>query len=206
VSRIPELSEPLHDGRVTLRFAAERDIPELLIAHQDDPALHRRLGLGRPPSGAELGREFDESASARAAGRQVVFTILEAGSDDCVGQLRARAFDWDHARAELDLWLAPQARGRGLSRGALGLGSRWLFDVCGMQRIELLAAPDDEPGLRAAAAAGFHREGVLRAHTRDPGAVPGRADRIVLSLLPGDLRPAERPVGDSLSGELPRSP
>jgi ribosomal-protein-alanine N-acetyltransferase len=188
LSRIPELSEPLHDGRTTLRFAFERDIPEVLIAYQDDPALHRKLGLRRPPSGAELGRELEQSAAARAAGRQVTFTILEPGSDDCLGQVRARAFDWDHARAELDVWLAPQARGRGLGRTALGLVSDWLFDACGIQRVELLVAPEDEPGLRAAAAAGFRREGVLRAHNRDPGAVPERADRMLLSLLPGDLR------------------
>jgi RimJ/RimL family protein N-acetyltransferase len=188
VSRIPELSAPLHDGRATLRFAVERDIPEVLIAYQDDPALHRKLGLRRPPSGAELGREFEQTAAARAAGSQVTFAILAPGSDDCLGQVRARAFDWDHARAELDLWLAPQARGRGLGRAALGLVSDWLLDACGIQRIELLVAPEDEPSLRVAAAAGFRREGILRAHSRDPGAVPERADRILLSLLPGDRR------------------
>lgn len=188
MSRIPELSQALNDGRATLRFAAERDIPEVLIAHQDDPALHRKLGLRRPPSGAELGRELEESASARATGSHVTFTILEPGSDDCLGQVRARAFDWDHARAELDLWLAPQARRRGLGRSALRLASGWLFEVCGIRRVELLAATDDEAGLRVAEAAGFRREGVLRAHTRDPGAAPRRSDRVVLSLLPADLQ------------------
>src|SRR6516225_8543725 len=41
---IPEFHEPLSDGQVVLRLAAERDIPEILIAYQDDPQLHVRLG------------------------------------------------------------------------------------------------------------------------------------------------------------------
>ncbi len=186
--RIPELSEALSDGRATLRLAAERDIPEVLIAHQDDPAMHRRLGLRRPPSGAELGRELERSANARAAGNQVTFAIIEPGSDECLGQVRAHGFDWDHARAELELWLDPGARGRGLGCAALRLAAGWLFEVCGIQRVELLAAGDDEAALRAAEAAGFQREGVLRAHAVEPGADPQRSDRVVLSLLPVDLQ------------------
>lgn len=40
----PELDEPLRDELIALRFGAERDIPEILIAHQDDPAMYARLG------------------------------------------------------------------------------------------------------------------------------------------------------------------
>ena len=59
---IPELDKPL-DRRASWRCAtaAERDIPEILIAYQDDPELHMRLGLERPPSGAELGRQMEEA-------------------------------------------------------------------------------------------------------------------------------------------------
>ena len=44
-----------------------------------------------------------------------------------VGQIRVEAVDWDHARAELTIWLAPQARGRGLGRNALRLAGEWLL-------------------------------------------------------------------------------
>ena len=64
----PELTEPLHGERVALRYAAERDIPEILIAHQDDPELHVRLGLVRPPSGAELGRRIEGGAERPGGG------------------------------------------------------------------------------------------------------------------------------------------
>lgn len=186
--RIPELNEPLNDGRAALRFAAEQDIPEVLIAHQDDPWLHVALGLGRPPSGAELGREFEQAADARAAGREVVFAILKPGSESCLGQVRARGFEWDHDRAELEVWLAPQARGRGLAGPALGLADAWLFRTCGLERLQLLCGAGDAALLNAAAAAGFRHEGTYRAHVRDPGPPAGRSDRIVLSLLASDVQ------------------
>lgn len=184
VPRIPDLIEPLSDGHATLRLAMERDIPDVLIAHQDDPTLHEKLGLRRPPSGAELGREMEHAPAARAEGRMVTFTVLEPGSEDCRGQVRAEHFDWDHARAELGIWLVPQARGQGLAPAALRLAAGWLFDACAIKRLQLLCAPGDEPLLRTARRVGFLEEGTLRGHDRT---ADGRADRILLSLLPPDL-------------------
>ena len=78
----PEPTEALSTGTVALRLAAERDIPEVLIAHQDDPELYRRLGLDRPPSGAELGRRVEGGPSDRATGTAVWLTIVRAGADE----------------------------------------------------------------------------------------------------------------------------
>jgi len=43
VSTIPDLNQPLSDGRIRLRYAVESDIPEVLIAHQDDPLMYESL-------------------------------------------------------------------------------------------------------------------------------------------------------------------
>ena len=180
---IPELIDPLSDGHVSIRLAAERDIPEVLIAHQEDPRLAAALGLERPPSGAQLGRAMEEAPAQRAAGACVTLTILEPGSDDCRGQIHADPFDWEHAHATLGVWVAPDARRRGLARRALALAAAWLIDACGLVRVELLAPPDNEAAIRAALAAGFTREGVLRAHARGRGA---RVDETVLSWIASD--------------------
>jgi RimJ/RimL family protein N-acetyltransferase len=174
----------LRDALVTLRQSAERDIPEILIAYQDDRSLHVGMGEERPPSGAELGRREEQAGAERVAGTQVTFTILEPDSDICRGQINVHHVDWDHRRAELGIWLAPQARGRRLAPSALRLTSGWLFEACGLARVHVLTSPDNEAMIGAGRAAGFTPEGVLRAYSRLRGR---RADRAVMSLLPSDF-------------------
>jgi RimJ/RimL family protein N-acetyltransferase len=179
----PDLKQPLCGEMVALRFAAERDIPEILIAHQDDPRLHARIGDSRPPSGAELGRAAEQAPAERAAGRGAELTIVELGHDRCRGQIVVNHVERETARAGLRVWVAPQVRGRGYGSEALRLAGRWLLDVCGLMRIEVMTETDNEPMQHAAAAAGFTREGVLRGYWRDPR---GRLDAVSFSLLPSD--------------------
>ncbi len=77
MSSFPQLADPLTDGRVVLRDYKERDIPEILIAYQDDPRLHVSSGEDRPPTGAELGSRAEREAALRAAGEGVTLTVLE---------------------------------------------------------------------------------------------------------------------------------
>jgi RimJ/RimL family protein N-acetyltransferase len=180
----PELAEPLTDGSVIVRSAAERDIPEVLIAYQDDPEMHVRFGEDRPPSGAELGRIAERAEGDRLAGRGLTLTIVEPGDDTCRGQINVHHVEWEHARGELGLWIAPQHRGRGLGRRALVLVAGWLLRDCGFERVQVVTEPDNERMLGAARAAGFSFEGVLRAYTRERGA---RVDNAVLSRVRRDL-------------------
>jgi RimJ/RimL family protein N-acetyltransferase len=174
----------LSDGGVVLRDYEERDIPEILIAYQDDPRLHVHNREDRPPSGAELGSRAEREAAVRAAGERVTLTVLEPHEDTCRGQIRVEDVDWDHRRAELRIWLAPQVRGRGLGRGALRLAGEWLLKACGLARLEMLAEPENLAAIHAAQAAGFVREGVLREYQRKRGK---GVDMVVMSLIPADL-------------------
>jgi RimJ/RimL family protein N-acetyltransferase len=180
---IPELSQPLSDGHVSIRPAAERDIPEILIAHQDDPRLAQLIGLERPPSGAQLGRAMEQATTARVGGIAVTLTILGPESDLCAGQIDAHRFDWEHAHADVCIWVAQDARGRGLGHRALALAAAWLLDDCGLVRVQLLTDPENEPAIRTALAAGFVREGILRSHARERGT---RVDLTVLSRIASD--------------------
>jgi RimJ/RimL family protein N-acetyltransferase len=180
----PELAEPFTDGSVIVRLAAERDIPEILIAYQDDPDMHVRFGEERPPSGAELGRLAERAEGDRVAGRGLTLTITEPGDDTCRGQINVHHVDWENARAELGLWVAPTRRGSGLGRRALVLVAGWLLRDRGFQRVQIMTEPDNERMIAAAGAAGFNFEGVLRGYTRERGA---RIDNAVLSLVRGDL-------------------
>jgi RimJ/RimL family protein N-acetyltransferase len=180
----PDLDQPLTGDAVAVRLAAERDIPEVLIAYQDDPELHLRLGQEGPPSGAQLGRLAERAEADRAAGHGITLTIVQPGSDVCLGQINVHHVDWDHRRAELGIWVAPAARGRGLGRSALRLVASWLLREASLERIQLRTEPGNERLLAAARAAGFQDEGVLRGYARERGA---RVDNAVLSLVRRDL-------------------
>jgi RimJ/RimL family protein N-acetyltransferase len=179
----PEPTDALSTAAVALRLAAERDIPEVLIAHQDDPELHRALGLARPPSGAELGRRVEGGPSDLATGAAVWLTIVKAGADECIGQLDVHDVDWDHSRAEMGIWTAPAHRGRGVAADALRLAGGWLVGECGLARVQLVTDPGNLAMMAAARRAGFVAEGVLRGYLRERGQ---RVDVTMLSLVAGD--------------------
>jgi RimJ/RimL family protein N-acetyltransferase len=128
----PELVAPLGDGVVALRLSAERDIPEVLIAYQDDPDLARALEEPRPPSGAELGRRAERAEAERLAGSGLIFTILAAGSDVCVGEVRVQDVHWEQGIAGLAVWTAPRVRGQGMGRRAVLLARDWLWRECAL--------------------------------------------------------------------------
>lgn len=89
-------------------------------------------------------------------------------------------------RGTIGYWIAAGARGRGICTRALRLLSRHALDELGLQRVQLVADPDNHASQRVAEKVGFRREGVLRAHLRHPD---GRIrDSVMYSLLPGDLR------------------
>jgi RimJ/RimL family protein N-acetyltransferase len=178
----PELPDPLTDGVISLRPFAERDIPDVLIAYQDDPELHVRLGFDRPPSAAELGRRSELAEDDRIALRGVTLTIL-VGGERSRGELNVHHVHPGHARCELGLWLEPGARGQGHGARALQLVSGWLTERCGFGRLAILTAPDNAALRAAAEHAGFGFEGVLRGYTVERGR---RVDSAVLSRLAGE--------------------
>jgi ribosomal-protein-alanine N-acetyltransferase len=154
VGELPALQHPLIGESIALRPFAERDIPEILIAYQDDPELHVRLGERRPPSGAELGRAAEGAESDRRCGRRLALTVVALGADVCVGQLVVHTVRWQERCAELALWVAPGVRRRGYGKQALGLAARWLGAVSELTSLQLRVDAENEAMLRTAAAAG----------------------------------------------------
>ena len=192
---IPPLPQRLSDGVVALRFTTERDIPEILIAYQEDPLLHVRMSHQRPPSGAELGRALEQAEPERQTGTRASLTIIQPPDQDCRGLVSVHTIEWQQGRAELGVWVAPRHRGRGIARRALGLTAAWLFEAGRLERLELFTDTDNAAMLCAGAAAGFVQEGVLRAYRPGPD---GRRDMVAMSLLPGDREsPSDPPVREA---------
>ena len=138
---IPAPPTRLSAETVELRPISDWDIPEILIAHQDDRQLARDLGLTKPPSGAQLGREVEDAGADWAAGT-LKLTLLTPGSDDCRGRLTIDSLDFEQGSARATVWVAPEHRGQGLAGAALGLARDWLARSCG---IEQLQCGEDRP-------------------------------------------------------------
>jgi RimJ/RimL family protein N-acetyltransferase len=132
---IPEPPDRIADELIELRPIAEWDIPEVLIAFQDDRELHRRLGLPRVPTGAQLGTEVEDAPARRLAGDGVKLTIVSPGGNDCHGRVEVGAIDWERGSASVHVWVIPQLRGRGYEQRAAELAQRWLQDSVGLREL-----------------------------------------------------------------------
>jgi RimJ/RimL family protein N-acetyltransferase len=135
MAEIPDPPKRLSSDTVALRPISDWDIPEILIAHQDDRTLAQALGMKRAPSSAQLGQEVEDSAAAWAAGT-LKLTLVTPGSDDCRGRLVIDELDVPAGTARATVWVAAELRGRGLARAALALAGDWLAGACGIHQLQ----------------------------------------------------------------------
>ena len=84
----------------------------------------------------------------------------------------------------MGLWLAPEARGRGVGSRALRLVADWTFATTAVFRIDSFIMVGNEASNRMVERAGFRREGVLRAWDLHHDGVP--VDCVVYSRIRGD--------------------
>ena len=89
-------------------------------------------------------------------------------------------FSWEHARAEVGYWIAPEARRQGHATRAVRLICGWGTAALGLERIALLAAVGNTASQQVAARAGFQREAVLRSCMEFKGV---RHDMVAFSWL-----------------------
>ncbi len=90
---------------------------------------------------------------------------------------------------EVGWWTSPSARGRGVARRAAALLTAWAHAL-GHPRVVARVDVENPASLRAAEAAGFVREGVLRSVVRDRDGRP--RDMVLLAHLQPEGPPAVR--------------
>jgi [ribosomal protein S5]-alanine N-acetyltransferase len=137
----------------------------------------------------------------RQDGSGLSFAIAAADSGEvlgCVG-LNARpqpgtvpaghpdglVFEPQRGTVGIGYWVLAGARRRGLASHAVALISGWALAEAGIVRIEALVEPQNVASQRVVEAAGFTREGLLRAYL-EPQLDGARADAYVYSLIAGD--------------------
>src|SRR3954469_3103627 len=179
---IPLPDPPLDDGTVALRSWRPTDLLPLVDACQD-PEIPRWTAVPTP-YGEHDAREYLARAEIdRRSGRELGLAEVPSGNGTLLGSCGLARFDWQDRKVEVGYWVAAGARRQGVGARATGLLSRWALDGLGMERVELLANPENEGSQRLAERAGFTREGTLRRYRRRKGE---REDLIMFSLLAGD--------------------
>ncbi len=71
---------------------------------------------------------------------------------------------WDHSvkRAQLGYWLCKEYEGKGILQQCITRFADFLFDKCGLNKIEIHFIPSNIRSAKVAAGLGFKTEGVLR--------------------------------------------
>jgi RimJ/RimL family protein N-acetyltransferase len=179
---IPLPNPPLTDGEIVLRAWEPRDAPAVTAACQD-PQVPRWTVV--PQNYTERhAREFiSGTASDLATGRELALAVVDR-DDRVLGAIGISNFNWTDSKAEIGYWMAPDARRRGIGARATHLLAVWALRSLGLERLELLANPENEASQRLAERAGFTREGTLRRYRRRHGV---REDLVMFALLAEDL-------------------
>lgn len=186
--RIRTPHPPLSDGVVTLRPWTDEDVDAVADSCRD-PEIARWIDEVPAPYTRRDARAY--IAAARRGwkdGSLWAFAITDAASGDVLGSCGVGWQDRPNAVAEIGYWVRSGARRRGVATRAVQLASGWVFDECGVQRLQLRADVLNHASQRVAERAGFQREGVLRS-IRYSRRQERRVDFVLYSLLRDDPQP-----------------
>ncbi len=149
------------------------------------------------PYGLHDAREYITGSEAlRLSGAGIRCAVALRESDDLVASILLKRTDWRDLVTEVGYWGVPEHRGRGYVQEAARALALWAFGQ-GMERVELLAAPDNVASNRVAVRAGFTLEGMKRSACE---AHPGRVDLNLYSLIRADVEPERAQSSVSVSG------
>ena len=149
----------------------------------DDPDVLRYTYVPDPPPADFPETWARTTEEGRTGGTRDAFVAFDG--EDFVGFVGVPRIDPVAGEAELGYIVAPARRGRGYSPAMIAAATRILLDR-GMQRVELLIDVTNPASERAAARAGYVREGVLRNHHFKAGR---RIDAAIWSRIPTDPDP-----------------
>ncbi len=166
---------------LVLRPWRPEDAPTVLAVCQD-PEIARWVTIAQPFLPTDADALIRDAMAMWRDGTGAAFAIVEAGTDRLLGAVTR--FGPDGHQATFGLWLAPDARGRGVGTRSLRLVSDWTLATTEAIRLDVFIMVGNEASERMVERAGFQREGVLRAWDLHHGGVP--VDCVVYSRLRGD--------------------
>jgi RimJ/RimL family protein N-acetyltransferase len=157
------------------------DAPEVLAICQD-PEIARWVTIPQPFLPADADAFIGNALTMWRGGTGAAFAIVDAATDRLLGAVTR--FGPEGHQATLGLWLARDARGRGVGSRTLRLVADWTFATTSVIRLDAFIMVGNEASNRMVERAGFRREGVLRAWDLHHDGVP--VDCVVFARIRGD--------------------
>jgi len=176
----------LRVGKVGLRARDQADVAVLHAELYEDIATHMRAD-SRPWRPIPAGSSASPYAIGEPRDDLACFSAVELVSGELAGEALLWAIDLHNRTAHLGLSLRPAFRGRGLGTDVVLALCEYGFAVRGLHRLQVDTLAGNTAMIRAAARAGFVREGMLRGAAWVDGEF---ADEVILGLLASDRQQA----------------
>ena len=165
---------------------------ERLFAWRREPEVNRWMS-DRPPETVGAQHGWVERLLADPDRRGWIIT----DNDKPAGFLMLSGLTDCNRRAEWGWYIGdPDARGRGVGRGATALGLDKAFDDYSLEKVWAEVLADNEAALKSQAAAGFRREGYLRGHALKDGVF---RDVVLLAINASEWRARRAAVRKALA-------
>ena len=185
----------LYDPPLLLRAFAPTDAG-LVVEASSDPLIPLITTVPSTADPASVRAYLDRQHQRAVTGQGYSFAIADARTDQGLGQIGL--WPLPNGRASIGYWVAASARRRGVARDALQTVSAWGLSLPHVHRLELYVEPCNEGSWRAAEAAGYIREGLLRGW-QDVG--DQRRDMFMYSRLRNDPGLLPAPTGGGSRAE-----
>lgn len=169
LERPPRLPESLRTARLVLAVPTAADAAEVRRAVNDSfDALHRWLPWAGAPQSLAEARDFCSSARQQwRADEAWALLLRRRDGQRLIGASGFPRIDWSVPAFEIGYWCHSAHTGRGYVTEAVTALTDLAFERYDAARVELRIDERNVASIRVAERAGFEREGVLRAVSRD---------------------------------------
>jgi aminoglycoside 6'-N-acetyltransferase len=164
----------LRGDKVELRRAVLTDM-EAVVAIRATPEVRQRW------RGEDLGAEFVDDINSP----DLQLLVIVVGGEIVGGIQWSEETEPDYRHATMDIYLRPDAHGRGIGQDAIRTLAKHLFNVHDHHRISIDPAADNAAAIRCYTKVGFQPVGILRDYERGPDG--HWHDALLMDLLAQDL-------------------
>lgn len=172
-------------SQVYLRPLERADLNERYLGWLNDPEVTKYLETGTFPMTMQDLEKF--YADVTGSKQQVIFAIVDAKSDEHIGNVKLGPINWTHRSATFGILIGDKGSwGRGIGLEATRLAVEYGFKRLNLRRIDLGVYADHDSALRCYERAGFKVEGRMREALFREGEYK---DRVWMGLLRSEYEP-----------------